>query len=144
MEKWAELLALFFLVILIAAIISISGCTSNDQAQTSPPDAGSYQISQQDNSAQNSGNPQMGGGPNGRFGNRTGGFPGNLTQEQRQQMFAERTRLATAACENKAEGESCEMQNQRGNMPGACKTQNGTLMCSFGDGGFNSPRRGGQ
>ena len=101
-------LALLF--VLLAFTIAFSGCVSSDQGQAP------------------SGNHSWRGG---RPGNFTGGRFGNLTDEQRQQMF---NQLA-AACQGKAAGDACEMQTPRGNMTGTCETRNETLVCSAGFGG---------
>lgn len=114
MEKINSVRLSLLAVVLLAGAVALSGCVSSGQ----PADSGSGEGVRQAGA-----------------GNRMGFGPGgNLTPEQRQQMFEERTRLAAEACKGKAEGDSCAMQDQRGNTTGACATRNGTLACGFGNG----------
>ncbi|MGC8851463.1 MAG: hypothetical protein ACP5O3_04580 [Candidatus Micrarchaeia archaeon] len=57
----------------------------------------------------------------------------NLTDAQRQQFLEERMQ----ACNGKAEGDSCALQDARGNAVGACSSLNGTLECVVARGNFN-------
>ena len=61
------------------------------------------------------------GAPQGGFGNMTGA-PGQMPDEMMQQ--------AKAACEAKAEGDSCTLEGgPQGSMNASCAAQNGTIMC---------------
>ena len=62
---------------------------------------------------------------------RQGNFK-NLTEQERQQMIEQRMQMMQAACQGKAEGDSCSVQSPRGERKGTCKTQNETLACSTG------------
>jgi len=66
-----------------------------------------------------------------RGGNHSGFGTSNLTDEQRQQMMEERMQAAADACINKAQGDSCAMQNPGGSANGTCESRNGTLACGF-------------
>lgn len=65
----------------------------------------------------------------------------NMSEEERQQMMEARMQTATAACQDKAEGDACAMQGSGGDMTGTCKTgRDGSgLMCNVmrGSGGNN-------
>ena len=56
---------------------------------------------------------------------------GNMTDEQREQMMRERQKLATQACEGKAEGATCIMESPRGSSEGTCMLQDDKLLCVF-------------
>lgn len=60
---------------------------------------------------------------------RGNGSFGNLTQEQRQQLFSQRMRQAAAACAGKAEGGACEIASSRGSRQGTCNAVQGNLTC---------------
>ncbi|VVC02178.1 Uncharacterised protein [uncultured archaeon] len=126
MKKILQLSLIALLVLLMAAVVMLAGCTSSGQEQNaqqgSPPSGNGRQA--------NPNRPY--------FGNRTGGPGGNignLTDAQRQQLFQQRMQQAVAACEGKTAGESCALQNARGNMTGTCQSQNSTLLCMGGFGG---------
>lgn len=129
MDKIVKLSLIALLVILMAALVMLFGCTSSGQPQAGPQDG--------DQPQQQGGAGYQGGNDRG-FGNRSN-F-GNLTAEQRQQMFGQRLKEAAAACDGKTAGDSCVMQSPRGNRTSTCENQNGTLMCAggFGRGGFGN------
>ena len=66
------------------------------------------------------------------FGERQGGEfrGGNLTGEQREQMFEERQQIAIEACQDKTEGDSCILQNPGGEIEGICKIVEDNLLCA--------------
>jgi len=116
---------LILLLILAASALILSGCTSGDQSQA-PQQGGD--------------NQQVGAGPPAFAGNGPGpGMGRNMTDEQRQQFFQQMTQ----ACHGKAEGDSCTMQNPRGNSTGTCRTMNETLLCAAGMGGPRGNRSAG-
>ncbi len=114
--KLGILLALLLLLALLF-IVMLAGCTATEG------DSGNSAVQPQTGPQQ----PRQQAGNFG-YGNRTGRF-GNLTAEQRQQMFEQRMRMAAAACQNLSEGDSCLLPAQRGNTSGTCNTYNGTLIC---------------
>ena len=97
------------IILSIATIIIISGCTSNNQTTSSQSGKNAPTES------------------NNRF---RGGIRNNLTEEERQQMIEARTQLMMKACENKKENDACTMQSQRGEITGVCKNQNEKLVCA--------------
>ena len=69
--------------------------------------------------------------------NNTGAF-GNLTPEQRLQI----SQAMTAACNGKAENDSCTASTPRGTGNGTCMTRNATLTCVMQrNGNFTRPQQ---
>ena len=64
---------------------------------------------------------------------------GNMTDAQRQQMFAQMTQQAIDACSGKSEGDTCTMTSQRGDRSGNCTMRNATLQCNTSVGGRQRP-----
>lgn len=58
-----------------------------------------------------------------------------LDDAQRQEMFEQMQKISIAACQNKQEGDSCQMENFRNTegpvMEGTCKYQEDSLICEF-------------
>ena len=138
MEKNAKIILILALVALFVAFVLLYGCVSTGN-EGSPQQSGDF-----GGGAPPKGTPY---GPNFtgmRGGNRTGFGRNlaNLTDEQKQQMIAQRMNAATAACDGLEGGSACAMQGgPGGNITGTCQEQNGTLACAFS---MNRGRRGGQ
>ena len=126
------LVVLIVLALIVTFAILLSGCTAQDNsgqqglaAQNGQP--GSAQ-------APPAGQPYP---PNTTYGmfNRSrfgmGNFS-NLTDAQRQQLFASRMQQMQGACLGKSEGGACLVQGQNGGISGTCLSSNGTLSCSAG------------
>ena len=64
----------------------------------------------------------------------------NLTDEQRQQMIEQRTQMMQAACKGKNINEPCEMQSQRGQRAGTCKSMDDKIICVAQMGNFTRLR----
>ena len=101
-------ISMLLIIVSLVSIIIISGCTSSDRETAPIQGNGDYQ----NNNRQRAGN----------FG--------NLSEEQRQQFIEQRMQMMMAACQDKKDGDSCALQNQRGQRAGTCKAQQGKLMCS--------------
>ena len=132
MELKIALVVLIVLALIVAFVILLSGCTAQDNsgqqglaAQNGQP--GSAQ-------APPAGQPYP---PNNTYGmfNRSrfgmGNFS-NLTDAQRQQLFASRMQQMQGACLGKSQGDACFLQGQGGQINGTCSSNNGTLFCSLG------------
>ena len=77
---------------------------------------------------------------NGAAGSNGGdGYGGNMTPEQRQQLFTAMRQAATNACSGMSEGDSCTIpgQNGRSDRTGTCETYNDTLSCNTRGAGMN-------
>jgi Flp pilus assembly protein TadG len=112
--------------VLVILVIAASGCVSQDSGESAATSDANTTVSSQNNS----GSQPL------RWDDRN---TTNMTDAERQQMFESMMQAASAACQNKTEGDSCTMQNQRGEMSGTCKTQEDKLMCM---GAGPSGRRG--
>jgi len=125
MNKYLEIALVLLMVLLIAAVILLSGCVSGDQPSQYARQPSDYGAAQQNRTGQ---------AFSGRApwqGNRTGQQFQNLTPEQRQQMQQQRLSLAISACEGKTAGAACEFSIRAGapNISGSCTAQNSTLAC---------------
>ena len=56
---------------------------------------------------------------------------GNLSEEERQQMFEERQQEMVEACTGKSEGDSCVIESPRGSTEGKCNLVDDNLACAF-------------
>jgi hypothetical protein len=138
--KMQKIAVRIFIFLMLVSFLFLFGCTQtnsnpNDQNgpgfgnQRGPPD-GQFRNGSFGNRSRGMGN--------GTFGNRNGTF-GNLTEEQRQQMIAQRQQAVIKACEGKSEGDQCTIMDPRGgDRTSSCTTINGNLECNAGFGGGNS------
>jgi hypothetical protein len=55
----------------------------------------------------------------------------NMTQDQIDQMHEQMQLLASSACKDKTENDSCEVQNPRDVMRGTCQFKEEKLLCVF-------------
>jgi hypothetical protein len=53
----------------------------------------------------------------------------NLSDEERQKLMQEREKSAIDACNGKADGDSCTIQNSVGEISGTCNMQQDNLIC---------------
>ena len=138
MDKWMEISLIIMLVLAIAGVVMLSGCTASNGDYGAAPDSGGsgQQYAAGNGSAGfGSGNGMMQDGSrqwNGtRAGTRSGMMGrGNITEAQRQQMM----QAWTAACEGKAAGDACTVQGTFGSsgaqeLNGTCSSRNGNLTC---------------
>jgi hypothetical protein len=105
-------------IIILALMIGVVAVACTNQPGNTAPDT--------------VGNVSDAGNPPGRYG-------GNLTPEERQQAYAQMMQQAIAACDGKATGDSCVIQNPRGERNGTCEAineTNDTLSCR---GSFRRP-----
>ncbi len=130
-----KLIYSFLIILLIASMMAIAGCSSNNQEQNQVQDQqmqNQVQDANTQNQAVNAQQNQEQGNPNYRQWRRDSNFTrdSNLTDAQRQQMVQQRIQLAVDACQNKQENDACTIQSPRGERAGTCITnQNNQLMC---------------
>ena len=145
MELKIALVVLIVLALIVAFVILLSGCTAQGNSgqqgtvQGGQPGFPSPQIG---NGSGNETAPPSGmangqAPASGQYGgfNRSRLMVGNLsnlTDAQRQQLFASRMQQMQGACLGKSQGDACFLQGQGGQINGTCSSNNGTLFCSLG------------
>ena len=135
------MMKMILILALAAGMIMLSGCTGSDSQAGSPAADGSYGAAPDGIGSGAQQQYAIGNGSAQGFGNRTGmmrngsgmagrgaGSLGNMTIAQRQQM----AKAFAAACDGKAAGDACAVQNAfgaRGEMNGTCSSRSGNLTC---------------
>gem|GEM_PF-3417745 len=136
MEKPSNVQPILLVAVLIVGTLLVSGCTGDQGNATQQQDgtnqaAATAQGNGQPQDGTGAAAPQMGGRGQQGYGNRPG-F-GNLTAEQRQQIF----QAMAAACQGLSAGDSCTAQTPMGSRNGTCFDRNSTLTCITQMGRFN-------
>jgi hypothetical protein len=113
--------------VIILSILFISGCSTANQNNNPNPSV---------NSSNNFPNDLSGGRQGRDWPNRQ---MTNITDAQRQDMVQARQEQMTAACQGKAEGDSCAIQSLRGDITGSCKIMQNQTICLSAQGDRQMP-----
>ncbi len=117
--KNAHLVPTIFILLICA--ITISGCTQGSGSTSADNEiSGGFSQSHDRNSTDNSFNGTR---------NQWAGRTGNLSAEARQKLFEEREKKAIDACLGKNPDDDCQLDTQRGDTKGTCKSMDDHLTC---------------